>query len=131
MPKVLVIDDDPILSEIYGRQLKAANFDVEVAQDGIEGFVRLQVFHPDVVLLDLGLPYRNGVDWIDHIRAIEKYKDLPVVVLTGQAPDSRDVQAALKSSATQVLFKTSRSPSAVISAVNWATGRQPGVLQVA
>jgi DNA-binding response OmpR family regulator len=103
--KVLIIDDDPVITAIYERQFRA-RYEVKVAHDPIEGFVALQVFKPDVVLLDLKLPFRSGMDWLTGVRQIEQFRELPVVVVTGEPPDSPLVRSAMQSLATGVLFKS-------------------------
>lgn len=121
--KVLVIDDDPIITAVYARGLQRAGFAVEVAHDGIEGFVTLQVFQPDVVLLDLNMPYQSGMNWLSKIRGTRKFERLPVVVVTDLPTDAPDVKEARESDVTGVLFKSESSPDAVIAAVSWAVNQ--------
>jgi CheY-like chemotaxis protein len=122
--KVLVIDDDPVITKVYKKQFELAKFTVHVAHDGIEGFVALQTFKPDVVVLDLKMPFRNGADWLANIRGMPKYRDLPVVVVTAEPPDSPEVKALAESDRTNVLFKSHWSPEAMVTAVNWVLTRK-------
>ncbi len=124
--KVLIIDDDPVITAIYAKQF-STRYKVKVAHDPIEGFVALQVFKPDVVLLDLKLPFRSGMEWLASVRQIEQFRTLPVVVVTGEPPESPLVKAATRSLATGVLFKSEWDPGAAAAAVAWAaTRREPG-----
>jgi CheY-like chemotaxis protein len=121
--KVLIVDDDPVITAIYEKQFRS-RYTVKVAHDPIEGFVALQVFKPDVVLLDLKMPFRSGMDWLTGIRKIEQFRDLPVVVVTGEPADSPLVRSAMQSVATGVLFKSEWDPGAVLAAVAWAATRR-------
>lgn len=123
--KVLIIDDDPVITAIYEKQF-SARYRVKVAHDPIQGFVALQTFGPDVVLLDLKLPFRSGMEWLASVRKIEQFRALPVVVVTGEPPDSPLVRSATQSLATGVLFKSEWDPGAVAAAVAWAATRRDG-----
>lgn len=118
--RVLLIDDDPVITALYERHLQRAGFAAAVANDSVEGFVKLQIFQPDVVLLDLNMPYRSGAEWLSQLRGTAKYSHLPVVIVTGLPADSPEVKSATESGATNVLFKNQSSPEAVIAAVSWA-----------
>lgn len=124
--KVLIIDDDPVITAIYEKQF-SSRYKVKVAHDPIEGFVALQVFQPDVVLLDLKLPFRSGMEWLAGVRQIEQFRTLPVVVVTGEPPDSPLVKSATHSLATGVLFKSEWDPGAVVAAIAWAATRRENV----
>lgn len=121
--KVLIIDDDPVITAIYEKQFRT-RYSVKVAHDPIEGFVTLQVFKPDVVLLDLKLPFRSGMEWLAGVRKLDQFRDLPVIVVTGEPPESPLVRAASQSLATGVLFKSEWDPGAVLAAVAWAARRR-------
>jgi two-component system chemotaxis response regulator CheY len=118
--KLLIIDDDPVMTAIYSRCFEDEKFTVEIANDSITGTVLLQTFGPDVVLLDLNMPMRDGMEWLHRIRDNDRYKQLPVVILTGQSPESPQVQEAQRSDATGVMFKSQWNPQTVVAAVKWA-----------
>ena len=125
MTKVLIIDDDPVITAIYEKQFRATKYDVKVAHGPVTGLVTLKSFKPDVVLLDLKMPFRNGVEWLQHVRKIEEFKDLPVVVVTGEPPGSYLVRAATGSLVTGVLYKSEWDPGAVVAAIAWAARKRP------
>ena len=91
MSKVLVIDDEPALTRALAVNLRAAGWEVKVAHDGSSGLAAAADFHPDVVLLDLGLPLMDGYETCTRIRQQPWGKDILVVALTGwgQAEDRR------------------------------------------
>ena len=69
MKKLLIIEDDPIIANIYRSLFEKENYKVEVAADGQSGFYKIHEERPDVVLLDLMLPLINGCDILRKIRA--------------------------------------------------------------
>jgi two-component system, chemotaxis family, chemotaxis protein CheY len=129
--KVLVIDDDPVITAIYNKHFRAAHYNVKVAHGAILGLQTLQTFLPDVVLLDLKMPFRSGVEWLQTVRKIDAFKTLPVIIVTGEPPGSPLVRSALGSVVTGVLFKAEWDPGAVVAAVAWAARKRQPASQAA
>ncbi len=123
--RVLVVDDDPIVTELYRKALERAGFGADVAHDGGEGLAKLQTFEPHVVLLDLNMPRQSGMEWLRNVRSMPKYAQLPVVVVTELPIDSPDVKRAERSDVTDVLFKNQSSTDAIVGAVRWAIAQAP------
>jgi CheY-like chemotaxis protein len=119
MNKMLMIDDDPVITAVYERHFRAAGFDVKTASDGQAGLAVLNSYRPDVVLLDLSMPNFNGIQWLNEIRSDERFKKLPVVVFTAGAIGWQ-VRAARNSEVTFVLSKDGADPKEVINSVNAA-----------
>jgi len=82
MKTVLIIDDNPVITNIYRGKLSAGGLHTEIASNGEEGLEMLDRCKPDAVLLDLMLPKVNGMDVLKRIRARVEYKTLPVVVFS-------------------------------------------------
>jgi len=80
---VLVVDDDPAVSESLRLQLEDKGFVVEVAQDGDEAIGRLEGQVPDLVILDIIMPGKNGYEVLRWIRNDPKTSNLPVIILSG------------------------------------------------
>ncbi len=80
---ILVVDDDPAVSESLRMQLEERGFQVEVAYDGDEAVASLGLRAPDLVILDVVMPGRNGYEVLRWIRNDPKTSDLPVMILTG------------------------------------------------
>jgi len=83
MPKsILVVDDEPVVVEITKRKLEDRGYEVAVAGDGNEAFLRLKSKIPDLILLDIQMPNMNGYTFIIEKVKIPEYVNIPVVVLT-------------------------------------------------
>lgn len=90
MNKVLVIDDEPALARALAVNLRAAGWEVEVAHDGRSGLAAAAGFHPDVVLLDLGLPDLDGTEVLAGLRG---WTSVPVVVLSARQHGDDKIEA--------------------------------------
>jgi DNA-binding response OmpR family regulator len=82
---ILVVDDDPDLVEAVSMKLEAKNFRVAKAYDGVEAMDRIKEQRPDLVILDVMMPRKNGWDVCDEIKTNDSLKDIPVVLLTAVA----------------------------------------------
>lgn len=121
MKKVLIIEDDQIVANIYRNKLSVEGFKVEVALDGESGVEIAKDFQPDAVLLDLMLPKTSGVEVMRQLRADEKFGQSPIVVFSNTYLTNM-VQEAWKAGATKCLSKASCSPKHVIEAIRTALG---------
>ena len=104
--KILLIEDDSSIRETTGLGLEAAGFEVETAGDGEEGLIRFRHSRPDLVLLDVMLPKRDG---LEVCRLIRHESSVPVVMLTARA-DSIDVVVGLESGADDYVTKPFEMP---------------------
>jgi two-component system KDP operon response regulator KdpE len=99
--RVLVVDDEPQIRRALGVNLKARGYDVDLAGSGEEGLSMAASRHPDVVLLDLGLP---GIDGLEVIRGLRGWTTVPVIVLSVRETE-RDKVAALDLGADDYVTK--------------------------
>lgn len=90
MSRVLVVDDEPALLRALAINLRAAGWEVETAADGRSGLAAAAATHPDVVLLDLGLPDLDGTEVIEGLRG---WTQVPVVVLSARQHGDDKVEA--------------------------------------
>lgn len=82
MTKILIIEDDPTISQMYRMKFETDGFDVRMASNGKIGVDLVKSFKPDIVLLDIKMPEMNGAEALDKIRKTDEGKTVPVVVLT-------------------------------------------------
>jgi DNA-binding response OmpR family regulator len=85
--RVLAVDDDPDLRELYLHGLRALGFDVSVAEDGRAGVAALGELRPDAVVLDMGMPNASGLTVLNAVKGSEATRSIPVVVVTGVPRD--------------------------------------------
>jgi CheY-like chemotaxis protein len=79
---ILVVDDDPDLVESITMKLESNNFRVTKAYDGVEAWERIKEDRPDLILLDVMMPRKDGYVVCDEIKKDNQYKDITVVLLT-------------------------------------------------
>lgn len=87
--KVLLIEDDNFFREFYSSKLKEKNIEVETAADGEEGLTKIQSFLPDLVLLDIIMPKKDGFDVLKGMALLELLPKTSVLVFStlGQEND--------------------------------------------
>ena len=100
--KILTIDDDPTLTELFIATMTTRGFDVISANSGTEGLLKIKTESPDIVVLDLIMPDRDGWEVCQAIRAARKY--LPIIILSALS-DSGMIVAALDAGADDFLSK--------------------------
>jgi two-component system, OmpR family, KDP operon response regulator KdpE len=101
MSRVLVVDDEPQILRALGINLRARGYEVDLAPDGERALEVAARKHPDVVVLDLGLP---GIDGVDVIRGLRGWTQVPIVVLSVRDAEG-DKVAALDAGADDYVTK--------------------------
>ena len=101
MTRILVVDDEPQILRALRINLKARGYAVEVAADGGSALRAVAQSHPDMIVLDLGLPDMDGVEVI---RGVRGWTAVPVIVLSGRASSEEKV-AALDAGADDYITK--------------------------
>src|SRR3984893_17543798 len=90
-PRILIIEDERALTEVLTYNLQREGFETIVANDGQEGLRKAQILLPDVILLDLMLPILNGLEVCRELRAGERTRTIPIVMLTAKAEETDQV----------------------------------------
>jgi DNA-binding response OmpR family regulator len=85
MPKILVVDDDPDLVETVSMMLEKHNFEVIPAYGGLEGLEKARSERPDLVVLDVMMPDKDGFQVCEEMKADPQLADIPVLLLTAVA----------------------------------------------
>lgn len=82
MARVLVVDDEPDLVSLLVDQLSALGHEVIVARDGAQGIQEALASRPDVVLTDVIMPFMDGPEMLERLRAEPETRDIPVIALS-------------------------------------------------
>lgn len=95
MTKIAIIEDDPVISQMYRMKFEADGFDVQLANNGKRGVALVEDFSPDLILLDLQMPEMDGTDALEIIRKNDWGKDIPVIILTnlGEEESPKKIRA--------------------------------------
>jgi len=114
MKKILIVEDDPFLIDIYTTKFKEAGFNVEVASDGEEGLKKISNEEKfDLLVLDIVLPKVDGWEILKEIKSNEKLKKIKIVVLSNLGQKG-EVEKGLKLGATKYLIKAHYTPGEVV-----------------
>ena len=101
---VLVIDDDPVILELLRVNFEIEGFDVICATDGEDGLRRAQADRPDVVISDVMMPRRDGLQLLTELKGDPATEDLPVILLSAKAQKS-EVQHGIDMGADDYITK--------------------------
>jgi len=116
MIKILVVEDDPLMSRMYQKIFKFEGFDVDVATNGEEGFEKICQTKPTLVLLDIMMPKLNGLQVLEKMKMDPVIKNIPVVMLTNLA-GTQDAENALAKGAVKYIIKSEHEPKEVVNIV--------------
>ncbi|MEK7706729.1 MAG: response regulator, partial [Verrucomicrobiota bacterium] len=122
MKKILIIEDDQIVANIYRNKFSVEGYKVEIALDGEVGRELIKSFRPDVIVLDLMLPKITGLELMKEIRAEPDFEKVPVIVFSNTYLTNM-VQEAWKAGATKCLSKANCTPKQVLEVVRSALGK--------
>jgi two-component system, chemotaxis family, chemotaxis protein CheY len=84
MAKILVMDDDEVIRELLKLHLSGAGYDVLVAEDGVAGGLVLQKERPDLVLVDIDMPYFDGLQLLKAMKGDPSVERIPVIFITSK-----------------------------------------------
>lgn len=111
--KILLVEDDKFMSEIYQRKLSESGFKVKLVQDGAKAVESFLSFEPDLVLLDVMLPKKSGWDILKEIRQIDKNNESKIIMLTNLG-EKEKIQQAIDIGADDYLVKSSLTPTELV-----------------
>ena len=123
--RILVVDDDPTISDVVTRYLQSDGYDVQVAFDGEEALEHARAFYPDLVVLDLMLPKLDG---LEVCRLLRSQGSVPIIMLTAKG-DEMDRLVGLNLGADDYIAKpfSPRELVARVKAVLRRSGSVPGI----
>jgi CheY-like chemotaxis protein len=115
--RLLIVDDDPFVANVYRSRFEKEGYETEVALDGQTAFYRLHEAQFDALLLDLSLPQMQGLEILRKIRAQKRFENFPVVVFTN-AYLNQAANEASQAGANFVFSKRTATPRQIVEAIN-------------
>jgi DNA-binding response OmpR family regulator len=108
--KVLIVEDDMALFNMYSVELKIKGYEVLNVNDGLQAMPKAKEYKPDIVLLDIMLPGMNGLNILTELKADPQTSEIPVIMLTNYGSED-NVKKALESGAADYIMKYKILPS--------------------
>ena len=120
---VLLVEDEPLLIDLYRERFAEEDFNLEIAHDGNEALKKADQ-HVDLILLDILLPGVNGFEVLRRLKRNLDTRDIPVIVLTnlGSEQSDSDKQLAFSLGAVDYLVKSYHTPDERVEIVNKRLG---------
>ena len=103
MKKILVIEDDKIINNIIEFLLKKEGYQIEIALDGVEGYEKIESYQPDLVITDIMLPYKSGLEITSFCKKMQPA--IPVIVISALGKEDMTIIEAFKIGADDLLAK--------------------------
>ncbi len=122
MPKILIIDDEPVLLEMYSQILSLAGYQVITSKDGDEGFKLAKKEKPDLIYLDIIMPKLNGLDVLTKLANEKDTAEIPVVLLTN-LPKEAAAEKAAALGAHDYFVKVETEPEVLVEKTKAILGR--------
>jgi two-component system alkaline phosphatase synthesis response regulator PhoP len=114
--KVLIADDEPDILEIINYNLSTEGYDIYTAKDGNEAIDKAKQLHPDLIILDIMMPYKTGIEVCEILRAQDDFQNTFIIFLTALSDESSQIKG-LETGADDYINKPI-SPKVLISRVN-------------
>ncbi len=112
MIKIVIVEDDSIISQMYRFKFESEGYDVEIADNGKLGLELIEKVNPNIVLLDLMMPEMNGDEMLEKMRSKPWGKDIPVIILTNMG-EQEVPENVKKQGVSAVILKADMTPRQV------------------
>jgi two-component system, OmpR family, response regulator VicR len=122
MKKILLVEDDKMISDVYVRRLKLEGFEVTQAFDGEQGLTLACADHPDLILLDIIMPKMDGMTVLSKLRQDEWGKNVAVILLTNKDTDDEILNNVVKDQPAYYLLKANTDLDHLVEKVKIALG---------
>lgn len=120
-PTVFIIEDDPFVLRIYQRKLGNSGINVQLATNGVEGFERMKEAPPNLILMDLVMPQKDGFELIEDIKRTPSLQHIPIIVLSNLSQE-KDIDRVKGMGVEEYFVKAHTSIHAVVDRVNQLLG---------
>lgn len=121
MKKILIIEDDQVVGNVYRNKLALEGYKAEISPDGETGLNVMRTFGPELIILDLMLPTISGVEVIKQIRSEPDFSKIPIIVFSNTYL-SNLIQEAWRAGASKCLSKANCSPKDFVDVVKQTIG---------
>ncbi|MEK7073497.1 MAG: response regulator [Patescibacteria group bacterium] len=125
-PQVLIAEDDRFLGNVLKTKIQQEGFDVRLVADGEEALAQINAAPPDILLLDVIMPKKNGFDVLAELRLKKGGTDIPVIILSNLGQED-DVKRGLALGAIDFLVKSDHSLQEVVNKVKIYAASAVGV----
>lgn len=117
--KIFIVEDDSFVMDIYRTKLTQEGFDVMTAANGVDAMKKLKEEKdlPDLIMLDIVMPYMDGLEVLKNVRSDDRTKNIPVILLTNLS-QKEEVDKGLSLGANDYLIKSHFTPSEVMEKIN-------------
>lgn len=112
--KILIVEDYAVLARMYQNKLREDGFEVEVALDGEAGEKMVKEFKPNLVLLDIMLPKKDGLEVLEEMKKDPETAHIPVILLTNLGGPPETIERGLQLGAVAYLVKAKYAPRQII-----------------
>jgi DNA-binding response OmpR family regulator len=120
--KILIVDDDPFILDMYILKFKEKGFEVDTARDGKTALEKINSFNPDVLLLDLVLPMLDGFEVLEELKKRGSVPRAKTIILTNLG-QKEDVERGMNLGAHDYIIKAHFTPSEVVEKVKSVLGK--------
>lgn len=114
--KILIVDDDKFLLDIYSLKFKSGGFDVDTAFGGEDAIKKIRDASPDILLLDIVMPGMDGIETLQKIKDENIARGMKIVILSNQSQQS-DIDKATALGVDGYIIKAMSTPSEVVAKV--------------
>lgn len=114
--QILIVEDEPMLADMYATKFSMEGFAVEKGSDGVEALAKARAVKPDIILLDIIMPKLDGFSVLKELKADANLKSVPVILLTNLGQDD-DVRKGKKLGADDYFVKANHSPQEIVEKV--------------
>ena len=119
--KILIVEDDNFVAEVYSTKLLEMGHEVQIAQNGEEGLKMVGGGKPDLILLDIIMPVMGGIEMLGELKKKDEWKQIPVILLTNVG-EKESVQKVRNLGVQDYLIKSHFTPAEVIEKIEAILG---------
>ncbi|MFA6322174.1 MAG: response regulator [Candidatus Buchananbacteria bacterium] len=115
--KILIVEDEPMILDMYQTKLTQSGFAVIKAEDGAAGISLAQLELPNLILLDILMPKIDGYEMLKTLKTMSATKDIPVIIFSNLSQPN-EVEKGLQLGANDFIIKSSVTPNEIANKVN-------------